>query len=113
MPDDLDDAIRRELAVDADGLVNVVREDSESHNGLIVASGRVGSRPGVASAAGPEGSPFMLRIEGLQKSYGRTRALEQLDLEIQAGEIFGLLGPNGAGKSTTVNICCGLVRPDA
>jgi ABC-2 type transport system ATP-binding protein len=55
----------------------------------------------------------MLRLEGLRKSYGETRALDQLDLTINAGEIFGLLGPNGAGKSTTVNICCGLVRPDA
>src|SRR5439155_21032873 len=38
-------------------------------------------------------------------------ALDALDFSVRPGEIFGLLGPNGAGKSTTVDVCCGLQRP--
>ena len=46
----------------------------------------------------------------MSKSYGRTQALAELDLELGEGELFGLLGPNGAGKSTLTKIACGLVR---
>jgi ABC-2 type transport system ATP-binding protein len=52
-----------------------------------------------------------LAVRGLEKHYGRTRALRGVDLEVEDGELFGLLGPNGAGKSTLVKIACGLVRP--
>ncbi len=51
--------------------------------------------------------------EGLTKRYGRTVALDGLDLEIQPGEVFGYLGPNGAGKSTTIAMLLGFVRPSA
>jgi ABC-2 type transport system ATP-binding protein len=54
-----------------------------------------------------------LRVTGLQKSYGTTRALAGVDLEVREGELVGLLGPNGAGKSTLVKIACGLVRASA
>ncbi len=54
----------------------------------------------------------MLKIENICKSYGATRAVEDLSLSLKQGEILGLLGPNGAGKSTTVNIVCGLLEPD-
>jgi len=60
-----------------------------------------------------------IRITGLRKSFrghlgiGRTTAVEELDLEVQAGETFGLLGPNGAGKTTTLKMLMGLLRPDA
>ncbi len=49
----------------------------------------------------------------LTKRYGHTTALDSLDLEIQAGEVFGYLGPNGAGKSTTIALLLGLIRPSA
>ena len=49
---------------------------------------------------------------GLAKSYGRTRALAGLDLEVGAGEILGVLGPNGAGKTTAVRVLTTLLRPD-
>ena len=52
-----------------------------------------------------------LSARGLSKRYGRTTALDTVDLEVEAGELVGLLGPNGAGKSTLVKIACGLVRP--
>ena len=51
--------------------------------------------------------------QGLVKSFGRTRALDGLDLSINTGEIHGFLGPNGAGKSTTIRILLGLLRADA
>jgi len=52
-----------------------------------------------------------LAVQGLRKRYGRTIALDGVDLEVREGELVGLLGPNGAGKSTLVKIACGLVRP--
>lgn len=54
----------------------------------------------------------MLKIENLSKSYGKNRVLQDINLSIQPGEIYGLLGPNGAGKTTTINIICNLVKPD-
>ncbi|WP_098961214.1 ATP-binding cassette domain-containing protein [Pseudonocardia sp. N23] len=54
-----------------------------------------------------------VRVEGLTKSFGATRALDGVDLEIPTGTILGLLGPNGAGKTTTVRILTTLLRPDA
>jgi ABC-2 type transport system ATP-binding protein len=52
-------------------------------------------------------------IEKLGKSFGSTRALDGLDLEVEAGEIHGLLGPNGAGKTTTIRVLLGLLRADS
>jgi ABC-2 type transport system ATP-binding protein len=50
---------------------------------------------------------------GLTKRYGTVTALDDVDLEVEEGELVGLLGPNGAGKSTLVKIGCGLVRASA
>lgn len=50
---------------------------------------------------------------GLRKSFGRTVALDGLDLEVASGEIHGFLGPNGAGKTVTMRIGLGLIRHDA
>jgi len=52
-------------------------------------------------------------VRGLHKNFGRVRALEGLDLEVQEGEVHGFLGPNGAGKSTTIRVLLGLVRADS
>src|SRR5262249_40088820 len=52
----------------------------------------------------------VIEIRGLEKSFGATRALDGLDLEVTPGEVHGFLGPNGAGKSTTIRILLGLVR---
>jgi ABC-2 type transport system ATP-binding protein len=51
--------------------------------------------------------------EGLHKSYGKTRALDGLDLSVEEGTVLGLLGPNGAGKTTAVRILTTLLAPDA
>jgi polyether ionophore transport system ATP-binding protein len=53
-----------------------------------------------------------ISVSGLHKSFGRTRALDGLDLEVAAGEVHGFLGPNGAGKTTTLRILLGLLRAD-
>ncbi len=50
-------------------------------------------------------------LDRLSKSYGDTRAVEELSLAILPGTIFGFLGANGAGKTTTIRMLCGLVRP--
>ncbi|PZE82500.1 ABC transporter ATP-binding protein [Curtobacterium sp. MCBD17_032] len=55
----------------------------------------------------------MLRADGLVKRYGQTLAVDDVDLEIRQGSIFGVVGPNGAGKTTTLSILTGLLRPDA
>jgi len=55
----------------------------------------------------------MIRIDSVRKQFGSTVALQDLSLQVQAGEIFGLLGPNGAGKSTTMSLLTGLAAPDA
>jgi len=52
-----------------------------------------------------------VRAEGLRREFNGTTAVDHLDLEISAGEIYGFLGPNGAGKSTTVRMLCTLLAP--
>src|SRR5215204_2117446 len=54
-----------------------------------------------------------ISISGLVKTFGPTRALDGLDLEVRTGEVHGFLGPNGAGKTTTLRVLLGLLRPDA
>ena len=49
--------------------------------------------------------------KGLTKHYGKTEALNDLDLDIQKGEVFGFLGPNGAGKTTTIRTLMDEIRP--
>ncbi|MPZ90520.1 MAG: ATP-binding cassette domain-containing protein [Actinobacteria bacterium] len=53
-----------------------------------------------------------ISISNLIKSFGRTRALDGLDLTVQGGEVHGYVGPNGAGKTTTIRILLGLLRGD-
>ena len=55
----------------------------------------------------------MLRIEHLTKQYGDKKAVDDLSLHIQPGEIYGFIGHNGAGKTTTIKACCGILQFDA
>ncbi|MEE6261876.1 ABC transporter ATP-binding protein [Plantactinospora sonchi] len=54
-----------------------------------------------------------ISVSGLVKAFGRSRALDGLDLAVDVGEVHGFLGPNGAGKSTTIRVLLGLLRADA
>lgn len=53
-----------------------------------------------------------LTVRNLAKSYGKTRAIDQLSISVQRGEVFGLLGPSGCGKTTTLRLILGLDAPD-
>lgn len=63
-----------------------------------------------ASAASTTKKPAIL-TEKLNKSYGSSRGIIDLDLEIHEGEVFGFLGPNGAGKTTTIRLLLNLIKP--
>lgn len=58
-------------------------------------------------------SEVVIEAKGLTKRYGRATAVEGLDIEVRAGEVFGLLGPNGSGKTTTILMLLGLTEPSA
>lgn len=54
----------------------------------------------------------MIHIEGLSKSFGNFKAVNDVSFEVGEQEVLGLLGPNGAGKSTTINMICGVLKKD-
>jgi len=56
--------------------------------------------------------PSIVRIQGFSKHYGKTRACDEINLEIQRGEIFGLIGPDGAGKSSLMKAIAGVLNFD-
>ncbi len=55
----------------------------------------------------------MLKIEHFTKTYGQKKAVDDLSLHIQKGEIYGFIGHNGAGKTTTIKACCGILGFDS
>ena len=56
---------------------------------------------------------FWAELSGVKKRFGKTVALDGLDLQVRPGELFSVLGPNGAGKSTAISLLLGLLKPDA
>jgi ABC-2 type transport system ATP-binding protein len=58
-------------------------------------------------------SDFAIEAEGLVKHFGKTRAVNGIDLRVSNGTVYGVLGPNGAGKTTMVRMLATLIRPDA
>ena len=64
-------------------------------------------------SSGKKDNDVILRTIGLTKHFGRLVAVNNLNLELRCGEVFGFLGPNGAGKSTTVGMILGLIAPTA
>lgn len=57
------------------------------------------------------GKEEVVRLSGLRRTFGEVVAVDGIDLEVGAGELFGFLGPNGAGKTTTIRMATGLLRP--
>lgn len=55
----------------------------------------------------------MIEVRGVTKRFGAKCAVDRLDLEVRAGELFAFLGPNGAGKTTTIKMICGLLSPSS
>ena len=53
----------------------------------------------------------MINIINLSKFYGRFAAVNNLNLHVPKGDLFGFVGPNGAGKTTTIRMVCGLLKP--
>jgi lipopolysaccharide export system ATP-binding protein len=72
-------------------------------------------RPRPDGDAAPSGAPdgALLRTEGLVKSYGGRRVVNEVEISVNKGEIVGLLGKNGAGKTTTFYMIVGLIQPEA
>jgi ABC-type multidrug transport system ATPase subunit len=67
----------------------------------------------VNTAAQRGGLAAMIRTEGLTKRFGQLTAVENLNIHVEQGEIYGFLGPNGAGKTTTAMMILGLLKPTA
>jgi len=55
----------------------------------------------------------ILEVEHLTRRFGARTAVQDVNLRVEAGEIFGFLGPNGAGKTTAIRMFLGLLRPDS
>src|SRR5699024_12517370 len=54
----------------------------------------------------------ILKVQGLQKNFGKVQALKDVTFSIKPGEVVGFIGPNGAGKSTTIRILLGIIKRD-
>lgn len=65
-----------------------------------------------APLSAAEGEDDVLRLRSVVKSFGSTRAVDGIDLTVQAGSFYGIVGPNGAGKTTTLSMIAGLLTPD-
>ena len=87
----------------------VVASAAMSHTGS--AEPATDSPPAAVRDLG-RGTESPVHVRGVVKRFGRFRALDHLDLEVEAGSVHGFLGPNGAGKSTTIRVLLGLYRPD-
>ena len=65
------------------------------------------------SGGGPERNGPLLRVRGIDKSFGPVQALKGVDFEVRRGEVVALIGDNGAGKSTLINVVTGVFPPDS
>jgi ABC-2 type transport system ATP-binding protein len=62
---------------------------------------------------GPPQVSRVISVEGLSKSFGAKRVVDDIAIDVKRGQVFGFLGPNGSGKTTTIRMLCGLLTPDA
>ncbi|HRP11917.1 MAG TPA: ATP-binding cassette domain-containing protein, partial [Terricaulis sp.] len=56
---------------------------------------------------------LVIDVAGLTKSFGARKVVDNFDLKVPRGAIYGFLGPNGSGKTTTIRMVCGLLKPEA
>ncbi|MCE9650836.1 MAG: ABC transporter ATP-binding protein [Parvibaculum sp.] len=66
-----------------------------------------------SSSTAQETSELVIDVEGLTKSFDGKKVVDNVDMQVAKGEIYGFLGPNGSGKTTTIRLLCGLLTPDA
>lgn len=66
-----------------------------------------------ASEPADASSSVVFALDGLTRTFGRTVAVDRIDLAVRAGTFYGIIGPNGAGKTTTLSMMTGLLRPDS
>jgi ABC-2 type transport system ATP-binding protein len=81
-----------------------------------VSTEEAGARPPSSDGGGPpprDGAPPPVRARGLVKRYKEVLAVDNVDLNVCAGDVYGFLGPNGAGKTTTLRMALGLIVPTA
>jgi ABC-2 type transport system ATP-binding protein len=71
------------------------------------------TRPGSEGANGGTAAASPVELRGLVKRYGDLVAVDDVDLTVEAGDVYGYLGPNGAGKTTSLRMMLGLIRPSA
>jgi len=65
------------------------------------------------AAENPSKDQPVIKVRDLSKSFGQKKAVSQVNLTVNQGDIFGFLGPNGSGKTTTIRLLCGLLTPDS
>ena len=71
------------------------------------------SEVGASLRADSVGAIDAIAVEGLSKSFGGRKVVDEVSIRVPTGRIFGFLGPNGSGKTTTIRMLCGLLTPDA
>src|SRR2546430_14740411 len=71
------------------------------------------TRPSPKPPPVPSEKPAPVELRGLVKKYGDLVAVDNVDLTVEAGDVYGYLGPNGAGKTTSLRMMLGLIRPNA
>ena len=76
------------------------------------ASGTVTVEPDAVRRAPPADAPTLLDVQGLAKSFGGLKAVQNVSFSVREGEILGIIGPNGAGKTTLFNLLNGVISPD-
>ena len=59
-----------------------------------------------------QASPPVIAVTGLTKNFGEKRVVDNFDITVPKGAIYGFLGPNGSGKTTTIRMLCGLLTPN-
>ncbi|MWV60507.1 MULTISPECIES: ABC transporter ATP-binding protein [unclassified Rathayibacter] len=101
----------REAAPPADPSIAEAPETTEEPE--VAGEPAIAGEPQVVEEGGaPVAAPVVFALRGLTRTFGRTVAVDRIDLEVRAGTFCGIIGPNGAGKTTTLSMMTGLLRPD-